>query len=87
MLYVQRFKSGVAKISPTKPKNDDPYLMIESLPPIDGHYELTEDMELVPVGNLKVESHVSLESQIQALSTYQDFLEECIIEMAQVIYE
>ena len=93
MLYIARFPDDRTIVS-VIPFEDHPYITVDELPDGDGPLMCTEDGTLYrgpipqepvlppdPMEEIKI-----LKQQLKAASDQNDFLEDCIAEMAGVVY-
>ena len=93
MLYIARLPDDRTIVS-VIPFDDRPYITVEELPEGDGPLMCTEDGTLYrgpipqepvlppdPMEEIKI-----LKQQLKAASDQNDFLEDCIAEMAGVVY-
>ena len=93
MLYIARLPDDRTIVS-VIPFDDRPYITVEDLPEGDGPLMCTEDGTLYrgpipqetvlppdPMEEIKI-----LKQQLKAASDQNDFLEDCIAEMAGVVY-
>lgn len=93
MLYIARLPDDRAIVS-VIPFDDRPYITVEELPEGDGPLMCTEDGTLYrgPVPQDPVlppdpmEEIKLLKQQLKAASDQNDFLEDCIAEMAGIVY-
>lgn len=93
MFYIYK-KDGYMIVSNTKPVDDRPYITVDELPEGDGPLMCTEDGTLyrgpvpqdpVPLPD-PMEEIKLLKQQLKAASDQNDFLEDCIAEMAGIVY-
>ena len=93
MLYIARLPDDRAIVSAI-PFNDRPYITTDVLPEGDGPLMCTEDGTLYrgpipqdsvlptdPMAEIKL-----LKQQLKAASDQNEFLEDCIAEMAEIVY-
>lgn len=93
MLYIARLPDDRAIVS-VIPFDDRPYITVEELPEGDGPLMCTEDGTLYrgpipqepvlppdPMEEIKI-----LKQQLKAASDQNEFLEDCIAEMAGIVY-
>lgn len=93
MLYIARFPDDRTIVS-VIPFDDRPYITVEELPEGDGPLMCTEDGTLYrgpipqepvlppdPMDEIKL-----LKQQLKAASDQNEFLEDCIAEMAGIVY-
>lgn len=90
MYYVSRLPSGIARIH-SAPPTDVQYIEVEKLPEGNGILKVTKNGDLyrMPVPEPQPEpinEMALMKAQIEALSAQNDFLEECIVEMAMEVY-
>ena len=93
MLYIARFPDDRTIVS-VIPFDDRPYITVEELPEGDGPLMCTEDGTLYrgPIPQEPVlppdplEEIDLLKKQLKAASDQNDFLEDCIAEMAGIVY-
>ena len=93
MLYIARLPDDRAIVS-VIPFDDRPYITVEELPEGDGPLMCTEDGTLYrgPIPQEPVlppdpmEEIKLLKQQLKAASDQNDFLEDCIAEMAGIVY-
>lgn len=91
--YVARMANDYTLIS-AFPITDHPYIVVEEIPEGDGPLMCTEDGTLYrgpipqepvlppdPMDEIKI-----LKQQLKAASDQNDFLEDCIAEMAAIVY-
>ena len=91
--YVARMANDYTLIS-AFPITDHPYIVVEEIPEGDGPLMCTEDGTLYrgPVPQEPVPSPDPMEEikilkqQLKAASDQNDFLEDCIAEMAEIVY-
>ena len=92
MVYI--YKKDKTIVSNNPPVDDIPYITVDELPEGDGPLMCTEDGTLYrgpipqepvappdPMAEIKL-----LKQQLQAASDQNDFLEDCIAEMAEIVY-
>lgn len=93
MLYIARLPDDRTIVS-VIPFDDRPYITVDELPEGDGPLMCTEDGTLYrgpipqepvlppdPMEEIKI-----LKQQLKAASDQNDFLEDCIAEMAEIVY-
>ena len=93
MFYIARLPDDRAIVS-VIPFDDRPYITVEELPEGDGPLMCTEDGTLYrgpipqepvlppdPMEEIKI-----LKQQVKAASDQNEFLEDCIAEMAEIVY-
>lgn len=93
MFYIARLSDDRAIVS-VIPFEDRPYITVEELPEGDGPLMCTEDGTLYrgPIPQEPVlppdpmEEIKLLKQQLKAASDQNDFLEDCITEMAEIVY-
>lgn len=93
MLYIARLPDDRTIVS-VIPFDDRPYITVEELPEGDGPLMCTEDGTLYrgPIPQEPVlppdpmEEIKLLKQQLKAASDQNDFLEDCIAEMAGIVY-
>lgn len=91
--YIARFENDNTIIG-FAPFEDRPYITVEELPEGDGPLMCTEDGTLYrgPILQKPVIPHNPmdeidlLKQQLKAASDQNDFLEDCIAEMAEIVY-
>lgn len=87
-MYIYKNKYGVIIVTNKQPDSDTQYLEIEHLP--QGEGKLCTDFETVwyePWPEEKVApTEAPLEAKLKASNDRIEFLEDCIAEMAQIVY-
>jgi hypothetical protein len=100
MYYIVKLPSGVAKISVAKPKDGTDYFTVDELPEGDGAIMVGSNNQLylqpqgIPdseptdserIATLEAEN-ANLKAQTALQSEQLTFLEDCILEMGDVVY-
>lgn len=95
--YLVKTKYGGVRLQYSLPEPGEFYITVDELPAGDGPLHITEDGRLIrlsaPASSFDGEETVDLvaenkllKAQLQAQTERSDFLEDCIAEMATVVY-
>lgn len=74
MYYVEKTSGVDVYVASSEPIDDENFVEISE-------YEYFDHHGIIPIS-----SEIKISPEIKALSDRQDFLEDCIAEMAQVVY-